>query len=178
MKQCKLCQNYISNKNKYCKDCKLQSLKDRNRKYYENNKSKIQECQKKYILKNKNKLKEINYNWRLNNKEKYLKYQKNYSLRYRETKSGKEKIVNAARKRRAIKNNAVGFFDWKKCLKIYNYRCAWCGQTENLQADHIWPISHGGSNWQFNIQPLCIKCNRLKSNKVTNVYKQYICFKK
>jgi Holliday junction DNA helicase RuvB len=42
-------------------------------------------------------------------------------------------------------------------------RCAKCGSQENLEYDHIIPVSKGGSNTARNIQLLCEKCNRSKS---------------
>jgi hypothetical protein len=47
-----------------------------------------------------------------------------------------------------------------------NGKCARCGSRENLEYDHIVPISRGGSNTARNIELLCEKCNRSKSNNV------------
>jgi len=45
-------------------------------------------------------------------------------------------------------------------------KCARCGSRTNLEYDHIVPISKGGSNTARNIELLCEKCNRSKSNNV------------
>ncbi len=45
-------------------------------------------------------------------------------------------------------------------------KCARCGSREKLEYDHIVPISKGGSNTARNIELLCEKCNRSKSNNV------------
>jgi hypothetical protein len=45
-------------------------------------------------------------------------------------------------------------------------KCARCGNREKLEYDHIVPISRGGSNTARNIELLCEKCNRSKSNNV------------
>lgn len=45
-------------------------------------------------------------------------------------------------------------------------KCARCGSREKLEYDHIVPISRGGSNTTRNIELLCEKCNRSKSNNV------------
>lgn len=42
--------------------------------------------------------------------------------------------------------------------------CQCCGISENLEYDHISPYSCGGSSDASNIQLLCLKCNRSKSN--------------
>ena len=45
-------------------------------------------------------------------------------------------------------------------------RCTKCNSQENLEYDHIIPISKGGANTTRNIQLLCEKCNRQKSDKI------------
>jgi len=45
-------------------------------------------------------------------------------------------------------------------------KCARCGSRENLEYDHIVPVSKGGSNTARNIELLCQRCNREKSDKV------------
>lgn len=40
-----------------------------------------------------------------------------------------------------------------------------CKSTENLEIDHIMPISKGGENHIDNLQTLCKRCNCSKSNK-------------
>lgn len=45
-------------------------------------------------------------------------------------------------------------------------RCQECGATEDLQFDHIIPFSKGGATSVENLQLLCGKCNRAKSNKI------------
>lgn len=42
--------------------------------------------------------------------------------------------------------------------------CKCCGSSLSLEYDHITPFSCGGSNEVSNIQLLCQKCNRSKSN--------------
>lgn len=61
---------------------------------------------------------------------------------------------------------------------IYNrdgYRCCRCGRkTNDLEIDHIMPISKGGKTHPDNLQTLCKRCNMEKSNIIesgTKVYK-------
>lgn len=42
--------------------------------------------------------------------------------------------------------------------------CQCCGSYKNLEYDHIMPYSCGGNSNVSNIQLLCLKCNRSKSN--------------
>ncbi|WP_231660249.1 HNH endonuclease [Hoylesella saccharolytica] len=72
-----------------------------------------------------------------------------------------EGIIEEARTREPIPQevqDAVWRRDGGRCVK--------CGSQENLEFDHIIPFSKGGSNTIRNIQLLCEKCNRSKSNKI------------
>jgi hypothetical protein len=40
--------------------------------------------------------------------------------------------------------------------------CAWCGSSDDLQVDHIFPLSRGGTDDEENLQPLCRLCNLRK----------------
>ena len=50
--------------------------------------------------------------------------------------------------------------------KRYKDRCICCGGKRKLEADHIVPVSKGGSSDIGNIQPLCRSCNASKNNQV------------
>jgi len=45
-------------------------------------------------------------------------------------------------------------------------KCVECGSKMNLEYDHIIPYSKGGSSTARNIQLLCEKCNRKKTDKI------------
>lgn len=46
------------------------------------------------------------------------------------------------------------------------HRCVWCGSREDLQVDHIMPVSLGGGSERSNLQTLCGPCNRRKAARV------------
>lgn len=45
-------------------------------------------------------------------------------------------------------------------------QCVKCGSTEDLEFDHIIPVSKGGSNTEKNVQLLCATCNREKRDRI------------
>ena len=53
-----------------------------------------------------------------------------------------------------------------------HYTCCVCGNSIEkepnllLEIDHIIPVSKGGKTTEDNLQTLCWKCNRSKSNKL------------
>ncbi len=57
--------------------------------------------------------------------------------------------------------------------------CQCCGGSQSLEYDHVIPFSCGGTSESSNIQLLCLKCNRSKSNscicKVHNKKVGYNC---
>lgn len=59
-----------------------------------------------------------------------------------------------------------------RILNKCNYKCVKCNSKENLEIDHIIPLSRGGRGDEDNMQVLCKKCNRSKKNKID--FKGYI----
>lgn len=81
----------------------------------------------------------------------------------------KDKIKIHHKNRKARVRNAEGYFtelEWNQLVEKYNHKCLWCGtQDKELTADHIIPITKGGTNYIDNIQPLCGSCNSKKHTK-------------
>lgn len=109
--------------------------------------------------------------WREKNPDKRKTYRNEY------LKSHREFIYFLNRQRYYKRKNAKGFHtfeEWETLKKEYNYCCAMCGMQEPftdqyfqyLTEDHIIPLTKNGTNYIDNIQPLCHRCNSIKSNKL------------
>ena len=64
-------------------------------------------------------------------------------------------------RRRAGLRNAEGSFAAAEFAALGNV-CAYCCREGKMTADHIVPLSRGGSNWISNIAPACSSCNGRK----------------
>jgi 5-methylcytosine-specific restriction endonuclease McrA len=58
--------------------------------------------------------------------------------------------------------------DWRRIL---NSPCANCGTMDNLQVDHIIPLTRGGTHSVGNLQSLCRSCNTTKRNRLSVEWK-------
>ena len=83
-------------------------------------------------------------------------------------KSNPEKARQRDLRNRARRRGAHGEFSVRQfaaLTEILGGKCLCCGSRSGLHADHVKPISRGGSNSIENIQPLCKRCNSSKSTK-------------
>ena len=91
---------------------------------------------------------------------------------WRKTDHGKSLMRAAKRRRRAKSIGAEGTHteaDIDLQYRSQNGKCWHCGQALNgvFEVDHLIPLDRGGSNWPNNLVCSCQKCNRSKSNKLT-----------
>lgn len=49
--------------------------------------------------------------------------------------------------------------------------CVYCGSCENIEVDHVVPLSRGGKHEIQNLVPACQSCNRSKHNKLLEEWK-------
>lgn len=142
--------------------------KDKIRKYLEANKERLKEYRKEYHSRPevKERHKKRVYEWREKNPDKVREIQrkrrKKYPEKYRAYSNiGSKNYIN--RKRGA--EGRYTLKEWNQLCEMYGNVCLCCKQPKKLEADHVIPISKGGSNTIDNIQPLCRTCNAKKNNK-------------
>ena len=59
--------------------------------------------------------------------------------------------------------------------RLQGWKCMYCGRRlnwSNLEIDHKFPVSRGGSNYQENLQALCGRCNSRKGNHSDDEFRE------
>lgn len=93
-----------------------------------------------------------------------------YYKEYRKQNPDKKKASDTKRRAQKFGTNDEHYTpqQWSNLKRKYSYTCLCCRRREpeiKLTADHIVPLSKGGSNSIKNIQPLCVSCNATKGQK-------------
>lgn len=99
---------------------------------------------------------------------------KDTQRRYDQSENGKISHSKAQNRRRALLQGSPSTYtadEWKALLTFYGNTCLCCGikgkdtKIGQLTADHVIPLSQGGTNSIDNIQPLCKPCNLSKGTR-------------
>lgn len=134
------------------------------RKYQEEHKEQISEYKKSWAAINSQRVASLKRGYYERNREKVISRSKKWAEDHAE--NVKAAKANNRRKRRAAKNAGKGHFtveEFDALCSAYGYACLCCGVTDRiLEADHVVPLTKGGSDDISNIQPLCGECNRRK----------------
>ena len=114
-----------------------------------------------YYLENREKIVTLQKEYRTENKEKLADYNREWS------RKNKDKASIKSHTRRAKKQGNGIFVVAEKFMKnLYSSACVSCGTSEEIEADHIIPITKGGRHSEGNLQPLCRSCNSSKGSKL------------
>ena len=143
-----------------CKPCRSTYSKQQHMK----NPEKRKERNREYLKENREKVYAINSRWLSKNKDKVAKH---HSKWRKEVYKPREVELRIAR--HAAKYGSVGFHtskDFEKLLRRYNGKCAYCGENDATDRDHVIPLSKGGSNYIGNILPACRICNSSKKERL------------
>jgi len=191
-KPCKKCGTSEWYNDGKCVSCR----KEYNRRYSQDNSAAKNEYQRRYRKENPAAEKERSRRWRQGNpaeaKEYKLRYRqehsaaiKEYNRRYYEensaamNESGRrwrqtnpESVASSKHRYRTRKTSAGGSYtaaEWKALVEHYRGKCLCCGRDDvKLTADHVVPVTKGGTSNIDNIQPLCGSCNSRKGDKATD----------
>jgi 5-methylcytosine-specific restriction endonuclease McrA len=137
------------------------------------------EARRKYQEDHKEQISQYKKIWTANNKERVDASKRSYYERERGevlarskkwAEDNPEKVrqakTNNLRKRRAARHASRGNFtveEFKDLCESCGNKCLACGDAEAvLEADHVVPLTKGGSDEISNIQSLCGSCNRKK----------------
>lgn len=158
-------QYYASNKEK---------IYERQKAYNQMNRKKVAEYQKRYAAARRTQLLEYWKQYYRKNRERRLEYQRRYWKQYSQTLHGKLSRRASVVNRRARKRSAQGSHTPKELqeqLARQKHRCYYCnaklGEKRNsYHADHIVPLSKGGTNYIDNIVLTCPTCNLKKGDKL------------
>lgn len=185
MKQCSRCKEWFAldmfcknrrmkdGLNIYCRDChnrNTRQWRDDNRPayhehraaYYKQHAEKLRAARRSYYARNREVLRAKSSADRRANPAKYYNQDRLWRIRHPDKHRIKVDL------RRARELSAEGRYtveEWKALCDKYDNRCLCCGRQVQLTADHIVPLTCGGSNWIDNIQPLCFPCNSSKGTK-------------
>lgn len=131
-----------------------------------------QDAVRQYRIDNADTIKLRNAEWAKANPEKVRAMVRKYQLAHPEAgknwkKANPEKVKAIKQNRRARERNAEGKHtaaEIKALFEQQNGQCVYCKVSiaSGYDADHIQPLSRGGSNWISNIQLLCESCNSRK----------------
>lgn len=124
--------------------------------YLERTKEHRSERWKRYYSLNSDRLKEVRRNWYHRNKDAASRRYKKWSI------ANKVNIRRRGQKRWAMKFNAIGSYTDQELMLFWNFygnTCLCCGSIDDMTIDHVVPLSKGGTNYIWNLQPLCRSCN-------------------
>lgn len=59
-----------------------------------------------------------------------------------------------------------------RVLEKFGHVCVYCAATENIEIDHVLPVSRGGTDDFENLVPACGPCNRSKGAKLIEEWRR------
>jgi len=158
-KPCKKCGLNEWYSNGQCAPCGRLAI----RKWQEANPEKVRGYNREARLTNPEKNVAAVRAWEKRNPDKADGYKQKYA------KENPDKLAAAIHKSRTKQTGAGGSYtatEFRDLCNQYGNRCLGCGRDDvQLTADHIVPVSKGGTSDISNIQPLCKSCNSSKHDK-------------
>jgi hypothetical protein len=157
-------ETYQEQQRKYREEHRAVAVK-RQREYYKAHEEEYKAKAKIRYAENPEPAKERAKEWAKKNKRRKIITDKAW------VKANHEKVRSYQHKHRsALKGNGGSYtvVEWQSLCKKHGNKCLCCGKRRKLTADHIVPVSKGGTSNISNIQPLCLPCNASKGAKTIN----------
>jgi len=142
----------------------------RQRKRYSDNRARVLKRRRKIIADNKERYASYRRRYQANNKKAVTLSQQ----KYHQSEKGRLSLRARSANRRAYKINAIGSYTAKELqeqLVRQKHKCYYChkqlgSERRSYHADHIVPLSRGGTNYIDNIVLACSACNFSKKDKM------------
>jgi len=153
------------------------SVRAQNRDWYERNRQKRRAYNVRYRQEHGDELRakerERNSRRYIQNPRAQLDYYKQWRLRNLERARNYVR-VSGNKRRAAAAGQHFTFREWEALVVQHAGRCAYCGATERIQADHRIPLDRGGSNEIGNILPACRHCNCRKHTRTEEEFRSLL----
>ncbi len=183
-----------------CKDCDRKRRAEwgarnreyiirRNAEYRKENRDKILEQKRQHYRDNRDRLLAQHHEWYLSNREREIQKKRQFYTDNRDVclRIKHESYVRTKpqvylrrhvekQRRRSVLAQCYGSYtvsEWTQLLDYFGHQCLACRSMIRLSADHVIPLSRGGSNSIDNIQPLCVRCNASKGKKIIDYRSAY-----
>lgn len=138
----------------------LAGERERNRHWRKVNPDKVREQGRQYHEAHREERNEYARQWHKANLDRA--HERNRRWR----KANPDKVREKSRRRYACKLGAtIGPVDEATIYERDGRMCVYCGATENLELDHIVPLSKGGAHCEDNLVVACRHCNASKHTK-------------
>lgn len=86
------------------------------------------------------------------------------AIGYEYTEITKERMADNGQKKRHNGESSLTEEEWETALAYFNYRCAYCGDSDEMTKDHLDPLKNGGELTFSNVVPACRSCNSSKKD--------------
>lgn len=132
------------------------------RKYRAEHREQVRESNRAYVAANREKYQALAQKYRDEHRAELNAKSRAYRLANPEKRRGYH-----ANRREMLRTAAGNYTDaqWVALRAWLGDVCVACGDNGPLTADHVVPITAGGSNDIGNLQPLCGSCNSAKHDK-------------
>ena len=87
--------------------------------------------------------------------------------RWQQNNRERSNLLSRLKKQRRRHAGSLTVADWELVLDVYGRACLKCGKDE-VTIDHVVPVSLGGANEIWNVQPLCGFCNTSKGARTAD----------